>query len=75
MEKYANSGGNSGVMGYEIGADFIRVEFTSGSIYLYTHDSAGRGNIIHMTDLAKNGQGLNSFINTNVRNAYAQKQR
>ncbi|MCL4488353.1 MAG: hypothetical protein M1570_09525 [Chloroflexi bacterium] len=75
MERYQNLGGDSGVAGYEIGPDYIRVEFSDGSIYLYTCMSAGDQNIEHMKQLARNGQGLNSFINAAVRKAYARRER
>ncbi len=75
MERYANLGGDSSVVGYEIGNDFIRVQFSDGSIYLYTYASAGEGNIEQMKIFARNGQGLNAFINKNVRKAYARKER
>ncbi len=75
MERYANLGGDSGVVGYEIGNDFIRVQFSDGSIYLYTYASAGANNIEQMKKLARNGQGLNAFIYRNVRKAYARKER
>ena len=75
MERYRNLGGDSGVVAYENGPDFIRVEFSHGSVYLYTAASAGAASIEHMKQLANNGQGLNSFINTTVRKKYAQKER
>ena len=75
MEPYRNLGGDSGIEAYEAGPDFIRVQFSDGSVYLYTYDSAGSQNIEHMKQLAVNGQGLNSFINTTVRSDYAQKER
>lgn len=75
MERYKNLGGDSGVVAYEIGSDFIRVQFSDGEIYLYTYASAGSHHIEHMKQLARNGQGLNSFINTTVRKAYARKER
>ena len=75
MEPYRNLGGDSGVESYEIGSDFIRVQFSDGSVYLYTYESAGSQNIEHMKQLAVNGQGLNSFINTTVRYDYARKER
>jgi hypothetical protein len=75
MERYQNRGGNSGVVAYEIGPDFIRVQFSDGAIYLYTYASAGSNNIEHMKELARKGQGLNAFINTTVRKAYARKER
>ena len=74
MERYANLGGDSGVHGYEIGDDYIRVQFSDGSIYLYTYSSAGSGNIEEMKRLAVHGEGLNAFINTQVRKAYARKE-
>ncbi len=74
MEPYQNLSGNSGVAAYEIGEDYIRVQFTSGSVYVYTYDSAGADNIEQMKRLARKGQGLNTFINTNVREEYARRE-
>ena len=75
MERYGNLGGNSGVVAYENGPDFIRVQFSTGSIYLYTYASAGAQNIEQMKELASGGEGLNSFINTTVRHYYARRER
>ena len=75
METYQNLGGNSGVAAYEIGQDFIRVQFSNGSIYLYNYEKPGSQDVEHMKQLAANGQGLNSFINTDVRDNYARKER
>lgn len=73
MEIYKNLNGDSGVLQYEIGADFIKVKFQDYSTYTYTHSSAGRGNVEHMKSLAETGCGLNSFINTNVKTMYSHK--
>lgn len=75
MERYLNFNGDSGGVGYEIGADSITVQFSDGSIYLYTYASAGFDNIEQMKQLAQAGGGLNAFINTRVCNAYAKKER
>jgi len=75
MERYKNIDGDSGVAGYEIGDDFIRIQFTTGAIYLYTNASAGTQNIEQMKKLAVAGDGLNAFIDTRVRKAYARKER
>jgi hypothetical protein len=75
MERYLNINGDSGVVAYEIGDDFIRVQFSDGSMYLYTVVSAGYGNIERMKQLARAGDGLNAFINTHVPKAYARKER
>ncbi len=71
MERYANRGGDSNIVAYEIEQSSIKVQFGDGSIYLYTSQSAGAANLEHMKQLAKAGQGLNSFINRVVRKRYA----
>lgn len=73
MEKYKNRGGDSGIVAYEIKGDSITVQFSDGSVYLYTYTSAGRSNIERMKNLAIAGEGLNSFINTMVKYKYASK--
>ena len=75
MEKYKNSGGDSGITAYEIGVDSVTVQFSDGSVYLYNYQSAGRENIEQMKKLAAAGEGLNSYIMRNVRKAYAAKLR
>ena len=75
MTPYKNIDGDSNVIVYETGADFIRVQFSRGEIYLYTYESAGAANIEHMKRLAEAGHGLNSFINTTVRKGYARRER
>lgn len=75
MQLYKNSGGDSGVSTFEIGDDYIKVQFKDGSVYLYNNSSAGSQNIQKMKSLAINGEGLNSFINTHVREKYASKLR
>jgi hypothetical protein len=75
MERYANLSGDSSVAFYEIGADFIRVQFSDGAIYLYNYGSAGAENIEHMKTLAQGGRGLGSFIIKNVKKRYARKER
>lgn len=73
MEPYANRGGDSGIVAYELAAQSIVVQFEDGWKYLYTHSSAGRTNIDRMEDLARRGEGLNEFINRTVRDGYQRK--
>ena len=73
MEKYKNLGRNSGVFAYECGTDFIWVQFSKGGRYLYNYASTGSDKVEHMKQLAVNGQGLNTFINQHVGQAYADK--
>jgi hypothetical protein len=73
MKQYRDIGGDSGVSAYEYGADWIQVQFKDGSVYEYTNSSAGQGNIDAMKKFAEAGDGLNSFINTNVRKSYSRK--
>lgn len=75
MRLYKDVNGDSGVSGYEDGSNYIRVQFRDGSVYLYTDESAGAQNIEQMKSLAAAGDGLNAFINRNVRKRYARKER
>jgi hypothetical protein len=73
MEKYKNLGGDSNVVGYEIGQGSIVVQFGDGSRYEYTNASAGSGAIATMQQLAVAGRGLNSYISRHVRKGYSRK--
>jgi hypothetical protein len=73
MKSYANVDGDSNVTAYEYGDNWIRVKFSDGSIYEYTHSSAGQHNIDTMKRLADSGDGLNSFIMRNVKKSYSRK--
>lgn len=75
MQHYKDIDNDSGVTGYEYGDDYIRVQFDSGAVYLYSYQSAGAQNIERMKVLADTGEGLNSFINKTVRKLYARRER
>lgn len=75
MERYKNLSGSSAISAYETGEDYIRVQFKDGSVYLYTYDSAGADDIEEMKILAESGQGLNAYINMNVKKDYEKKER
>ena len=72
MERYKILGADSGVVGYEIGSNFIKVWFENSSkVYVYDYASAGSDNIEHMKTLAKKGFGLNAYISRNVKKLYS----
>ena len=73
MQQYLNLGRDSNIRAYMIGSDQISVQFNDAKIYVYTYSSAGQMNVEHMKRLAVRGQGLNAFINKNVRKLYAMK--
>ena len=66
--QYKNLAGNSGVQAYEYD-DFyyqwIKIEFTDGSIYTYTDESCSWLDVIRMCELADNGIGLCRWIQDN----------
>lgn len=75
MIRYKNLSGNSGVYAYEIGPDNIHVQFTDGSVYVYTNTRPGYSYLQRMKALAQSGRGLNSFISTTVKKNYHAKLR
>lgn len=73
MERYANLGRDSGVLSFEIGLDFIVVEFRKGGSYLYTYRLPGKFHVEQMKGLAQRGEGLGTYINKYVGKRYEQK--
>lgn len=67
---YRNSGGDSGVSSYEIGIDYIKVRFSTGKIYTYSHRKAGKRHVDQMKIVAQKGNGLNTYINKYVKDLY-----
>lgn len=63
MQSYkSKSGETSGVTGYEIGKNYINVQFTDGSVYQYSYVTAGTTTVETMKELAREGKGLSTFI-------------
>jgi hypothetical protein len=58
----SSSGKSSGVTGYVAGEDFIIVKFQGSEIYKHTYASAGKEVVEKMKGLAKQQQGLSTFI-------------
>lgn len=73
MEPYTNLSRQSGVSAFQIGTDNLQVQFKDGSTYVYDYSSAGSKNVEQMKTLARNGRGLNSFINKYVKDRYSRK--
>jgi hypothetical protein len=71
MQRYRNLSGASGVRFFEIGLNYIIVQFSEGATYTYSYNSAGANHIENMKTLAIAGSGLNGYINTYVRKLYA----
>ena len=71
MERYRDTGGDSGVAAYEIGSDYIRVQFSGTSrTYTYSYRKAGSTHVENMKQSARNGSGLNSYINRHTKYLY-----
>lgn len=71
METYGNVGGDSGISAYEVGTDYVSVQFTNtGKVYTYSYGRAGKSHVDQMKILARSGSGLNSYIMRNVKSLY-----
>lgn len=73
MDRYKNLSGDSGIVQYQLSEGVILVQFSDGSLYEYTNDSAGGNAIAKMHRLAVAGRGLNRFISTTVSKKYSRK--
>lgn len=71
MQKYADINNDSGVDSFEINDSSITVWFNNTPrSYTYSYNSAGQHHVLAMNKLALAGDGLNAYINYNVKNDY-----
>lgn len=71
MQRYADINNDSGVIGYEISATSITVWFDgTARPYTYSYGVAGQSHVEKMKQLAQSGDGLNAYINYNVKFKY-----
>jgi hypothetical protein len=71
VDKYLNLGGNSSVEAYEIVEHSISVKFfKTNDTYIYSYASTGKDDVERMKILAKQGEGLNSYIMKHAKNTY-----
>lgn len=75
LKRYSDIDRDSGVIAYENGTDFIRVQFSDNSIYLYTYRSADERHIEAMKSLARCGDGLKAYINDHAKKSYERRER
>ena len=73
--RYANRGGNAGVVAYRAGDGFLELEFREGWRYRYDEATTGAADVAAMTLLAARGQGLTTFVSQHVRLRYARRWR
>lgn len=66
-------GSDSGVSAYQVGKDFIIVQFKSGDRYRYDHATPGRQHVDAMKGRAASGHGLATYISQQVGANYAEK--
>jgi hypothetical protein len=71
MKKYADINNDSGVDSFEINDSSITVWFKGTSrSYTYSYSVAGQPHVDEMKRLAVAGDGLNAYINYNVKFKY-----
>ena len=75
MIPYASLSGDSGVVDYEPGYDFIKVRFSSSAtIYAYDHSRPGSVRVDEMKRLTAAGRGLATYVSQQVKADYARKE-
>ena len=63
MQRYRNRGGTSGVRFFEPGAESIKLWWSEPEAYTYTYDAVGEAHVEAMKRMARQGSGLNTYIN------------
>ena len=75
MTPYRGNPKKHGVLAYEIQAEAIDIEFTSGWIYRFSYEKPGALRVERMKELAESGQGLSTFISKHVKNRFESRRR
>lgn len=70
--RYNKRNGDSGVSAYESSPDNLKVVFGEW-VYVYTYKKPGKKHVEKMKQLAKQGQGLSTYISRNVKDNYETK--
>lgn len=73
MQRYESKDRHTGVIAFQLGKDYIDVEFRDGRIYRYSFTKPGKPAVTEMKRLATKGKGLTTYINKYVRKNYEQK--
>ena len=73
MPRYKNLSGRSGVIAFETTSDSITLTFVNGDRYVYTAARPGRDAVDRMTELAKAGCGLSTYVSKHVRDNFERK--
>jgi hypothetical protein len=73
LENYNDFSGGGGITGYKFLHDGIILKFKSGDVYLYDDRKPGKEHVEQMKTLAKQGRGLTTYINQNVRENFKEK--
>jgi hypothetical protein len=64
MKTYKDMGGDSGVIAYDYGDNWMRIQFRHGGTYEYLSSVIGTMHLSEMKRLADSGDGLGTYINT-----------
>jgi hypothetical protein len=77
VKGYGDNNGDSGILAYEYGDDWIRVQFKHGGTYVYQASDIGSAHLNMMKRLADSGTGLTTYINMHpeVRDGYSRNWR
>jgi len=73
MENYANKSGDSAVTGFQIESNSMKVRFKDHHVYLYDIRHPGPEHLEKMKELARAGWGLNTYIESEVKNDFSSK--
>ena len=76
MKRYGNRSDGSGVACYEVGLDFIKVQFRHGRghVYVYDYVVPGMVEVEQMKALAAAGSGLSAYISQHVAERFSRKE-
>ncbi|MBN2857659.1 MAG: hypothetical protein JXN63_04590 [Candidatus Delongbacteria bacterium] len=71
MKPYPDINGDSSVLSYMIGEDYIILKLMGiQHVFVYSYKKAGREHVEQMKVLAQLGDGLDKYVNENVKDLH-----
>lgn len=66
MQPYTDRGGDTTVIGFEDGDDFIRIQYLDGAILEFRVGEVSAAHVMNLRQLAQLGEGLQSYLSRHV---------
>lgn len=73
MQAYTDRGGDTTVIGFEDGDDFIRIHYRDGAVLEFRVGEVSAAHVMNLRQLAQLGEGLQHYLSRHVSTRLARR--